>query len=132
MTEKKKTRLSVGSEVLQSIFENGNSPLSQQFLRWKLWKKWSDFVGPTLGEVCAPVGYRKGVLYVWVKHSTWMQQIVFGLNPMRDQINARLGFNYIKAIHLTLDRRYVPGSEEEVQKLKENISSLMSESEGDF
>lgn len=123
--KKKKSQLTLGSQVLQSLFESGNSELSEQFIRWKLWKKWGEFVGPSISQVCEPVGYRRGVLYVWVKNSTWMQQLIFMLDPMRDKINKSLGIQYVKTIHLTLDRRSVPKDQqaEDLKKCMDNIIS---------
>lgn len=120
-------KLAQGSSILQKLFENGDSPLSQQFLRWKLWMKWAEYVGPTIGKICEPVGYRRGTLYVWVTNASWMQQLVFGLEPMKNKINAQLGFNYIKAIYLTLDRRSVPSDPQDAQQLKDSIHGLMDQ-----
>ncbi len=126
---KKKSELSLGSEVLQALFENGKSELSVQFIRWKLWKKWSDFVGPTMGAVSEPVGYHRGILYVWVKNSAWMQQLVFMREPMKETINKKLQQNYVYEIRLTMDRKAVPADAQASQELKESISSLMKGSD---
>ncbi len=126
---KKKSELSLGSEVLQALFENGKSELSVQFIRWKLWKKWSDFVGPTMGAVSEPVGYHRGILYVWVKNSAWMQQLVFMREPMKETINKKLQQNYVYEIRLTMDRKAVPADAQASQELKESISSLMKDSD---
>ena len=123
----RKSKLSVGSDLLQNIFENGRTPLSIQFLRWKLWKKWPDFAGPTIAAVSEPVGYFKGSLYVWVKSSTWMQQLVFMREPLKDSINEKLGFAYVKEIKLTLDRRQVPVDAQEVSALQDSVQSLMKD-----
>jgi hypothetical protein len=119
----------LGLEVLQGLFENGNTALSQQFIRWKLWKKWTDFVGPTIAQVSEPVGYKRGTLYVWVKNSSWMQQLIFMLEPMRESINKKLQTEYVKTIHLTLDRKSVPHSPEESEALRKSVESLMKETE---
>lgn len=123
----KKPKMSSGSEVLQALFENGKSALSVQFIRWKLWKKWSEYVGPTMAAVSEPVGYQRGVLYVWVKNSTWMQQLVFMREPMRDAINKKLQQEYVKEIRLTMDRKSVPADAMASQELKESISQLMKD-----
>ena len=111
-------------EVLQKIFEGGDSQLSQQFIRWKLWKRWSEFVGESVAGVSEPVGYRNGILHVWVKNSSWLQQIAFMLEPIKNSINSKIGFEYVKTIHLTLDRKSVPKSEEEVSQLKKAVQKL--------
>lgn len=106
--KKPKGKLSVGSEVLQSLFENGKSPLSEQFMRWKLWAKWDEVVGPTIAKNAEPVGFQRGVLYVWVRNSSWMQQMIFMKDPIRDTINQKFQNNFVKYIKFTLDRREVP------------------------
>ena len=126
---KKKGNLSLGSEVLQALFENGKSELSVQFIRWKLWKKWTEYVGPTMGQASEPVGYHRGVLYVWVKNSAWMQQLVFMREPMKEAINQKLQKNYVYEIRLTMDRKAVPADAQASAELKESIASLMKDDE---
>ncbi|HWU44534.1 MAG TPA: DUF721 domain-containing protein [Bdellovibrio sp.] len=108
----KKKKLSLGSEVLQSLFENGKSPLSEQFLRWKLWAKWEEVVGPTIAKNAEPVGFQRGVLYVWVRNSTWMQQMIFMKDPIRETINQKFQNNFVRYIKFTLDRREVPQNDD--------------------
>lgn len=74
---------------------------------------------------CEPVGYYRGILYVWVKNSAWMQQLIFMREPMKDAINKKLEQNYVKEIRLTMDRRSVPSNAEDSAELKQSISSLM-------
>lgn len=124
----KKSNLALGSEVLQALFENGKSPLSQQFIRWKLWRKWEEFVGPTMAQASEPVGYQAGVLFVWVKNAAWMQQLVFMREPMKETINKKLQTNYVTEIRLTMDKKSVPRNEADAQELKENIASLIGDS----
>ena len=76
-----------------------------------------------------PVGYYRGKLYVWVKNSAWMQQLVFMREPMKDAINKKLQQEYVREIHLTMDRKSVPGDAQGTQELKESLSSLMKEDE---
>lgn len=104
----KKRKLTLGSEVLQSLFENGKSPLSEQFMRWKLWAKWEEVVGPTIAKNAEPVGFQRGVLYVWVRNSAWMQQMIFLKDQIRDTINQKFENRFVKHIKFTLDRRDVP------------------------
>ena len=123
------SKLKNGSEVLQSLLENGKSPLSTQFLRWKLWAKWAEFVGPTIAQNSEPVGYDRGVLWVWVKNSTWMQQFVFMREPIRETVNKKLGQNFVKDVRLTLDKKAVPKSAEESEELKKTLAQLTAQME---
>jgi predicted nucleic acid-binding Zn ribbon protein len=106
------------SDVVQSLFENGQSPLSDQFTRWRLWRKWEEVVGKTLAPHTEPVGYHKGTLYLWVKSAAWMQQLSFASEPLRDRINAHLGRKWIYRIRFTLDRHAVPKVEEAPEDYK--------------
>lgn len=90
MAEKKRPGLFNGGEVMRSLFEGGRSPLSEQFLRWKLWGRWKEYVGPTIAENSEPVGLVRGVLYIWVKHSVWMQQMVFFERPNQTSIESKI------------------------------------------
>ncbi|WP_413558775.1 DUF721 domain-containing protein [Bdellovibrio sp. HCB209] len=123
----KKRKLTLGSEVLQSLFENGKSPLSEQFMRWKLWAKWEEVVGPTIAKNAEPVGFQRGVLYVWVRNSSWMQQMIFLKDQIRNTINEKFENNFVRHIKFTLDRREVP--QDDQLGIKEMIQRLAPESE---
>lgn len=124
---KKKTRPIAGYEVLQSLFENGKSPLSDQFLRWKLWAKWAEIVGPTIAENAEPVGMNRGVLFVWVRSSSWMHQMVFMKDLIQNKINQNFQTNYVKSIRFTLDRREVPKSDD--SDFRQHLAKLIPESQ---
>jgi len=126
-----KSKFSLGSEVLQRLFESGKSPLSEQFLRWKLWARWSEFVGPTIAQNTEPVGLNRGVLYLWVKSSSWMQQLTFMKDPIRDTLNKKLGQPLIKNIRFTLDRREVPVEAVAQDEFKNVISKIAPERDDD-
>ena len=100
------------SDVLQVLFENGKSPLANQFLRWKIWKRWPEIVGETTAAHTVPVGYDKGTLYIWVKSSSWMQQMVYFAQPVKEKINKFIGKNWVRRVRFTLDKKGVPNHEE--------------------
>lgn len=127
--EPKQKPLALGTEVLQSLFENGKSPLSVQFIRWKLWKMWPDYVGDSLAKNSEPVGYYRGTLYLWVKNASWMQQIQFMRDHIRDAINKKLQMQYVQDVRLTLDRRSVPVEAAAQSELREAISRIVPESQ---
>lgn len=128
-SSKKRKKMSAGSEVLQALFENGKSELSQQFIRWKLWKKWSEYVGDTMGKYSEPVGYQRGILYVWVNNSAWMQQLVFMREHMKDAINRKLEQEYVREIRLTMDKKSVPRDAMAAEELKQSLGSLLKPEE---
>ena len=121
----KKKKFAVGSEVLQSLFENGKSPLSEQFMRWKLWARWEEVVGPTIAQNAEPVGFQRGTLFVWVRSSAWMQQMVFMREHIKNTINQKFENNFVKYIKFTLDRREVPNQDQ--TEFKEMIQKIAPE-----
>ncbi len=77
-------------------------------MRWKLWARWAEVVGPTISQNAEPVGFQRGVLYVWVRNSTWMQQMIFMRDHIKNTINEKFENNFVKTIKFTLDRHDVP------------------------
>ncbi|MEI7974102.1 MAG: DUF721 domain-containing protein [Bdellovibrio sp.] len=112
------------TEVLQSLFERPDDPLSDQFLRWKIWRQWESIVGASLSQASEPVGYLRGTLYIWVKNSVWMQQLVFIKEPLKEKVNRHVGRVYVKKVHLTLDRRSVPQDLQQKRALEARLGSL--------
>ncbi|MEK6774428.1 MAG: DUF721 domain-containing protein [Bdellovibrionota bacterium] len=124
-----KTKFKNSAQVLQSLFENGKSPLSEQFSRWKLWANWSEIVGPTIGEQTEPVGISRNVLILWVKSSPWMQQLYYMKEQIRRTIVLKTGLNHIEDIQFTLDRRAVPQEASQQNEIKKFINDLIPEKE---
>lgn len=87
----KKRRLTSAIDVLQSLFENGKSPLSSQYIRWRLADNWDKAVGEMISQNCRPDRYFRGTLYVAVKHPVWIQQLRFVSKDMMDGINHFVG-----------------------------------------
>lgn len=78
-----------------------------------------------------PVGFYRGTLYLWVRNSSWMQQLTFMKEPIQKTINQKLGHSFIKNIRFTLDRREVPGQNENQQEFKNLIAKIAPESDVD-
>lgn len=104
-----KSKFKTSAEVLKSLFEEkAGGPVSEQFLRWKLWMNWADVVGQTTAEHTEPVAYHNGVLWLWVKNSSWMQQMTFLSETIKNTINQKFKNNFVKEIRYTLDRKNTP------------------------
>lgn len=119
-----KKKLTPSAEVLQKLFEDGQSPLSDQFLRWKLWQSWPQVVGK-LADRCRPVGYYQGTLVVWAANSSWLQQLLFFRDTIRERVNKHVGAPWVERVHLTLDSRHVPNQSDcdpEFMKFLQKIS----------
>ncbi len=116
-----KAKFQSGAQVLQSLFESGQSPLSDQFLRWKLWAQWEQIVGSQMASVCEPVGLSKGVLKIWVKNSSWNHQLQFFREEILKKIQKNESYNVISSLVFTLDRKSVPEENETRQELKRHL-----------
>lgn len=111
------------SDVLQALFTDGKSPLSDEFSRWQLWRKWPEIVGPTISTNTDPVGLKDGILFVWVKNSVWMQQMNFMAKPIKEKVNEFYGRKRVKMVRFTLDRKSVPKLEEAEEGLLGYLSN---------
>ena len=119
-TSKPKTKsdLLAASKVLQTVLGNGKSALSDQFLRWKIWRFWPQIVGKTLGAVCEPVGFDRGRLYIWVRSSARMQEIRFFEETLKKKVNDHVGRIWCRSMRFTLDRHDIPNRAEVSEEFK--------------
>lgn len=108
-----KTKFKTGAEVLHKLLEDKAGPVSDQYLRWKLWLSWKDVVGETVSQNAEPISYHQGVLWLWVRNSVWMQQMSFMKEPIKHSINQKFKEGFVKEVRLTLDRRMTPQRSDE-------------------
>jgi predicted nucleic acid-binding Zn ribbon protein len=118
MEKKRKSSLTSASDVLQGLLANTSTPLAGQFKRWRLWRNWQEVVGESIAKRTDPVGFRDGILYVWVENSVWMQQMIFLAKPIRQKINDYTGDKWVRQVRFTVDRRSIPRLEEAEESLK--------------
>lgn len=118
-----KSKFKTSAEVLKSLFEEKEGgPVSEQFMRWKLWLNWKDIVGPTTAEYTEPVAYHNGVLWLWVKNSTWMQQMTFMSETIKNTVNQKYKKGFVTEIRYTLDRKNIP---KENSDFKANVKKFI-------
>jgi predicted nucleic acid-binding Zn ribbon protein len=131
MSESGRINLFSASEVLQSLLQNSKSPISDQFLRWKLWRQWGDIVGEEISQRTLPVHYDNGTLVLYVESSVWLQHLTFIATPIRKKINKHLDREWVRSIRFTLDRRSVPSVEESEEGLKTYLSTSTPSGDGE-
>jgi predicted nucleic acid-binding Zn ribbon protein len=95
-------------QVLQGLLEKGNSPLAEDFKRYRLKRVWPEVIGSTLASKCSPVGFSNGVLYIWVVNATWMNQLFFARTEILKKVNAYMGKSWAGQIRFTMDARDLP------------------------
>jgi hypothetical protein len=110
---KHKAHLTTAADVLQGLLQNSKSGLGDGFLRWRLEQQWVDIVGKTIAEQTLPVAFEKGTLFIWVRHSAWMQQLWYFQEPIKEKVNAHIGASpnkshpgeWCRQVKFTLSRR---------------------------
>ena len=110
MKENNKSHPRSALDVLQGMLDKGNSPLAQDFKRFRLKLDWESVVGPTIASRCSPVGYANGIVYIWVINSSWMNQLVFARKEFLKKINSYAGKGWAREIRFTQDPRDVPSN----------------------
>lgn len=99
------------SDLVKGLMQNVQKPLGVGFLRLKLEVQWPEIVGPRLAGITAPAAFQNGILDVWVAHSTWMQELWFVKDEIRQKVNqaitreAGAGGEGCKEVRFTLNRR---------------------------
>lgn len=66
---------------------------------YRLWHFWNEEVGDTIARHAQPVGLRAGVLSVAVDAPTWLQELQFLKDTLRERLNQRLGQRLIDDIY---------------------------------
>ncbi len=68
---------------------------------YRVWTFWEEEVGETIAARAKPGGFHAGILSVQVKGHTWMQELQFLKDTLRERLNARLGVPLIRDIYFT-------------------------------
>lgn len=115
--KKRNAQLTQAADVLQGLLQNSKSQLSDGFIRWRLEQEWSTVVGATISQQTVPCAYERGVLFIWVKHPAWAQELRFFTDSIKEKVNAHLGpiegREWARDVKFTLSRRAAvkePGS----------------------
>jgi len=95
MKKRGKGKLLGAELVLQSLFENSKSPLANGFQRWNLEREWSTVVGAQLGNATRPVDYNRGVLFVAVKNSSLLTELIFLREHLIEKVNQHIGRKWV-------------------------------------
>lgn len=97
MSERNKKLDSV-AKVLQGLFENSKSPLSEGFQRYRLEQQWSEVVGDVLSSCSRPVDFNKGLLTVAVSNPTLLTELQFFREEIITKVNTHIGTLWVRKI----------------------------------
>jgi predicted nucleic acid-binding Zn ribbon protein len=112
-TKKRTAQLTQAADVLQGLLQNSKSQLSDGFIRWRLEQEWSAVVGPTISQQTVPCAFERGVLFIYVKHPAWAQELRFFSDSIKEKVNTHLNQQWARDVKFTLSRRAAttePGS----------------------
>jgi predicted nucleic acid-binding Zn ribbon protein len=98
-------QLAAAADVLQGLLQNSKSQLADGFLRWRLEHQWESVVGATIAEQTLPVAFERNILFIWVRHPTWMQQLWYFQDAIKEKVNGHVGKIWVREIKFTLSRR---------------------------
>ena len=70
----------------------------QQMRVYSIWKFWADEVGELIARRAQPSRFRNGILFVTVATQSWMQELQFMKETIRERLNARLGTDLVRDI----------------------------------
>lgn len=87
----KSKKLDSVAKVLQGLFENSKSPLSEGFQRYRLEQEWSKVVGPQLAKFSRPVDFQGGLLTIAVNNASLLTELQFFREEIITKVNTYVG-----------------------------------------
>jgi hypothetical protein len=88
---------------------------------FEVWNFWNDAVGEALARRAQPSGYRNGVLFITVAAHSWMQELQFMKETLRERLNTRLGSEMIRDIEFVSGAVAPPVVTEEPPSTREEV-----------
>jgi predicted nucleic acid-binding Zn ribbon protein len=76
--------------------------LSEGIAGWRAVAIWSDAVGKEIATHSRASRFVDGTLYVEVENSVWLQELSYLRRELAGRLNARLGRDAIRSVHLVL------------------------------
>jgi len=83
-------------EVIDSIFTTSAVPINLDDIG--IWELWDGVVGKKIAKHARPSSIKKGVLWVKVTDSIWLQELEFMTQVIKERINSKLQRQAIKKI----------------------------------
>lgn len=90
--------------VLQSLLENGKTPLSHSFLCFRMAHEWPKIVGEKIAGVSRPVSIDHGRVIIWVKSSVWAQELKYIEGDLIQKMNDWKGDSWVRGVAFNLER----------------------------
>jgi hypothetical protein len=94
-----------------------------QLRAYRIWTFWNNEVGDLIARRAQPARFRDGVLFVTVASHSWMQELRFLKDELRDRLNARLGADLVH------DVSFISGGVEEEPVIAQGAAAEATPSE---
>lgn len=120
---KKRPQLQSASDVLQKLFKQSATPISNEYKRWNLIHNWALIVGDALAERTFPVKYGRGTLYIWCSSSAGVQHYYFISESLKKKVNDHLGSQWVSKVVWTQNKGFLQSVGE---KERQYISKLLN------
>ena len=88
LRRKKSNQLSVG-EALQLFFEQTN--LGEALAINKVKTSWAEVLSPEVASKIDDSWFKNGVFFIKIPHPGWRQELLYGLEQIKDSINRVAG-----------------------------------------
>jgi predicted nucleic acid-binding Zn ribbon protein len=89
-------RPSTIGDVLAKVLQRVDP--EHQLPAYRIWTFWNDEVGAAIARRAQPTRFRNGILFVTVATHSWMQELQFMKEQIRERLNARLGAALVRDI----------------------------------
>lgn len=89
--------LTADAAIQALVARHGLVPVMQAIT---IHQRWSEIVGAQIGRVSSPDSLHNGVLSVWVRTSTWMQELRLVRADLLARINGHLGATVVTDLRL--------------------------------
>lgn len=80
----------------------------EHFMLTRLWRDWSEVVGPQIAEIAKPLGHRETTLIIGVEDSMLMQEMHLYAPALIEQANDFLSMKFFDKVQLELIGKQVP------------------------
>lgn len=78
--------------------------LRERLQEYSVWPVWTEVVGELLASKAEPIRIEHGKLFVRVASSTWMQELQFLKEEIRERLNRRVGAPIVSDLFFVLGR----------------------------
>lgn len=100
--DKKESQIVKLGEILEKSLKR--LEVSGRLIEYGVWPIWNETVGPTIARNAQPERIRHGTLFVKVTSPTWMHELQYMKEMIREKLNQRLGSEVVKNLFFVIGK----------------------------